>query len=68
MKYICELCGTVYDEQLGDVKAGVLPGTAFCDLPEDYECSGCGFKKEAFNPVRPKFAEPSVNRSNGEGS
>lgn len=60
MKYVCELCGNVYDEQTGDVKAGIRPGTPFKQLPEDYECSGCGFKKEAFNPLRPKNQGPSA--------
>ena len=38
MKYICELCGHIYDEAIGDSKAGIQPGTLFRDLPEDYEC------------------------------
>lgn len=54
MKYICELCGTVYDEAIGNTRAGIVPGTKFADLPEDYECPGCGYLKEALNPVRPK--------------
>lgn len=52
MKYACELCGFVYDEELGDEKNGIAPGTPFDQLPEDYECARCGYKKEAFNPVR----------------
>lgn len=51
MKYSCELCGYTYDEQMGDVKRGIAPGTGFRDLPEDFECPGCGYEKEAFNPV-----------------
>ncbi len=52
MKYACELCGFVYDEEAGDIKNGIAPGTLFSELPEEYECGRCGFKKEAFNPVR----------------
>ena len=52
MKYVCELCGFIYDEDIGDPKKGIAPGTPFCLLPEDYECARCGYKKEAFNPVR----------------
>lgn len=51
MKYTCELCGYVYDEVAGDPKRGIPPGTAFKDLPEYFECPGCGYGKEAFNPV-----------------
>lgn len=53
MKYVCELCGTVYDEQIGDPKHKVRPGTAFSDLPDYYECPTCGSEKEAFSPIRP---------------
>lgn len=54
MKYVCELCGTVYDEETGNLRAGIQPGTKYSDLPEDYACPGCGYLKEALNPVRPR--------------
>lgn len=49
MKYECELCGLVYDEEIGDPKRGIPAGTAFADLPEHYECPSCGSQREAFN-------------------
>lgn len=52
MKYVCDLCGTIYDEDVGDPRHGYCAGTKFEDLPEEYECTGCGSKKEAFDPVR----------------
>ena len=54
MKFVCELCGFVYSEELGDPKHGIPAGTAFADLGEDYECPGCGSKKEAFNKAEAK--------------
>ena len=39
MKYVCDLCGWVYDEAVGDPDHGIAPGTKFADLPEDFECS-----------------------------
>ena len=51
MKYVCELCGTVYDETQGNPKAGIQPGTPFSALPEDYECPGCSYLKEAYTPL-----------------
>ncbi len=54
MKYVCELCGYVYDETIGDPHHRVVPGTPFAALPEDYECPGCGCGLEAFDPARPK--------------
>ena len=41
MKYICELCGWIYDEKTGDPRNGIDPGTQFADLPEYYECPYC---------------------------
>lgn len=55
MKYVCELCGSVYDEALGDPKHGIAAGTAFADLPQHYSCSICGCEKEAFAPAAPKI-------------
>ena len=66
MKFVCELCGFVYDEDLGDAKRGYAPGTKFVDLPEEYECPGCGHEKEAFDPIRPK-ADANVLRVQNRG-
>ena len=48
MKYVCTLCGFVYDEELGDPDNGIAPGTKFEDLPEDYVCPLCGADKSMF--------------------
>lgn len=47
-KYICEPCGYEYDPEIGDPDAGIAPGTAFEDLPEDWVCPICGMGKEVF--------------------
>lgn len=47
-KYVCEVCGWVYDEALGVPEKGIAPGTKFEDLPEDFECDLCGVGKEGF--------------------
>ena len=44
-----DLCGWVYDPELGDPDNGVEPGTAFEDLPED--CPLCGASIEDFSPT-----------------
>lgn len=51
MKYICNLCGYVYDETLGDPDGGVAPGTKWEDLPEGWVCPICGAGKEEFSPA-----------------
>ncbi len=33
-KYVCNICGYVYDPAKGDPDNGINPGTAFADLPE----------------------------------
>jgi rubredoxin len=48
MKYVCLICGYVYDEAEGDAEHGIEPGTLFEDLPEDFECPLCGVTKEDF--------------------
>lgn len=48
MKYVCELCGTIYDEAAGDMKRNIPAGTAFTDLSPDYTCPVCGSEREAF--------------------
>ena len=36
MKYICNVCGWVYDEAEGCEALGIAPGTKFADLPADF--------------------------------
>lgn len=48
MKYVCEICGFVYDEEVGAPDQGIAPGTKFEDLPDDFVCPVCGVPKENF--------------------
>ncbi len=47
-KYVCTVCGYVYDEALGDPDNEIAAGTPFEDLPEDFECPVCGVGKDEF--------------------
>ncbi len=47
-KYVCTVCGYVYDEEKGDPEKGIAPGTKWEDLPADFECPICGVSKEEF--------------------
>jgi len=49
-KYVCNVCGYVYDPQEGDPANGVEPGTSFENLPEQWFCPVCGAGKEQFSP------------------
>lgn len=42
MKYICSICGYVYDEE--------AEGVPFDSLPDDWTCPGCGAEKAMFDP------------------
>ena len=48
-KYVCDLCGWVYDPETGDPDNGIEAGVAFEDLPEDFVCPLCGAGKDAFS-------------------
>ncbi|MBR2254538.1 MAG: rubredoxin [Candidatus Methanomethylophilaceae archaeon] len=48
-KYVCSVCGFVYDPANGDPDHGIPPGTAFEDLPADWRCPRCRQPKEKFN-------------------
>lgn len=50
MKYVCDVCGYVYDETPGDPDNGIAPGTRFDDLPDDFACPLCGVGKDQFSP------------------
>jgi flavin reductase (DIM6/NTAB) family NADH-FMN oxidoreductase RutF/rubredoxin len=49
-RYVCDVCGWVYDPEEGDPDNGVAPGTAFEDIPDDWACPVCGAAKEEFSP------------------
>lgn len=48
MKYICEVCGYIYEEEEGDPENGIAPGTKWEDLPEDFICPLCKMGKQFF--------------------
>ena len=48
-KYVCSICGYVYDPEIGDPDNGIPAGTPFEDLPDDWHCPRCKQGKEKFN-------------------
>jgi len=48
-KYVCAVCGYVYDPEKGDPDNGVKPGTAFEKLPDSWVCPVCGAPKDQFS-------------------
>ncbi len=49
-RYICGVCGYVYDPEKGEPDNDIAPGTSFDDVPDDWICPECGAGKEDFEP------------------
>lgn len=47
-KYVCVVCGWVYNPAVGDPESGIAPGMAFEDIPDDWVCPLCGVGKDDF--------------------
>ncbi|MFH1676788.1 MAG: rubredoxin [bacterium] len=50
VRYVCNVCGYVYDPEEGDPDNGIDPGTSFEALPADWVCPVCGVGKDEFSP------------------
>ena len=48
-KYVCNVCGYVYDPEVGDPDNGIAPGTPFDQLPDSWVCPECGVGKDSFS-------------------
>ena len=51
-KYVCTICGYVYDPEQGDPASGVKPGTSFENVPDSWVCPICGAPKTAFEKAK----------------
>ena len=47
-KWVCMICGYIYDPAVGDDEGGIPAGTSFEDLPDDWTCPICGAGKDDF--------------------
>ncbi|HMA04425.1 MAG TPA: thiamine pyrophosphate-binding protein, partial [Methanomicrobiales archaeon] len=47
-RWLCQVCGYIYDEEAGEKMTNTPPGTRFEDLPADWKCPICGSGKEVF--------------------
>jgi rubredoxin len=48
-KYVCDVCGYVYDPAEGDPENGVAAGTSFEAVPDEWVCPVCGAPKSEFS-------------------
>jgi len=47
-KWVCTVCGYVYESAIGDPDNGIETGTTFEDLPDSWVCPLCGVGKDMF--------------------
>ncbi len=50
-KYICNICGYIYDPETGDPDFGIDAGTSFDALPDEWVCPDCGAFKGDFEKI-----------------
>ena len=48
-KWQCTICGWTYYEALGLPDDGIPAGTAWADVPDDWNCPECGVAKANFD-------------------
>ena len=50
-KYMCLICGFIYDEAAGLPDEGIPAGTTWEDVPPNWTCPECGARKDDFEMV-----------------
>ena len=50
-RWECVICGYIYNEADGIPEDGIHPGTAFEDIPDDWNCPDCGVSKFDFELI-----------------
>lgn len=50
-KYMCLICGFIYDEELGLPQDNIPPGTKWEDVPINWSCPDCEARKEDFEMI-----------------
>ncbi|MGY5293640.1 FAD-dependent oxidoreductase [Vibrio diabolicus] len=57
-KWLCIICGLIYDEAQGWPSDGIAPGTAWEDVPDDWLCPDCLVGKADFEMIEITDDEP----------
>lgn len=65
MKYLCLVCGYIYDESLGQPEKGYPAGTPFDQLPDDWKCPVCTADKSVF-VLKPEANQPAKTQDQPE--
>lgn len=49
-RFVCNVCGWVYDPAVGVPDEDIEPRIPFENLPDDFTCPECGVGKDEFSP------------------
>ncbi len=50
-KWMCVVCGFIYDEAEGLPEEDIPPGTRWDDIPDTWTCPDCGATKDDFEMI-----------------
>ena len=50
-KWMCVVCGYIYDEAAGVPDEGIAAGTRWEDVPQTWTCPDCGATKDDFEMI-----------------
>jgi rubredoxin len=50
-RFMCLLCGYIYDEEAGAPDEGLEPGTRWDDVPLNWQCPDCAATKDDFEMI-----------------
>jgi len=62
-KYVCSICGYIYDEASGYPEGDISPGTKWSDVPSSFVCPLCGASKSEFNQQKEESSKPAASTS-----
>ena len=67
-KYVCTICGFIYDEAMGIPESGISPETKWEELADDWICPLCSASKENFEEQAEKneSEEVAIDENNEE--
>ncbi|MGI5848960.1 MAG: rubredoxin [Christensenellales bacterium] len=51
VKFVCTVCGYIYDPADGDPENGINAGTPFENISSDWICPLCGALKDLFEEI-----------------
>ncbi len=67
-KFTCSICGYIYDEAEGVPADGILPGTKWEDLPDDWVCPMCGAPKVMFDELMTEITSEPLTIDKSDNS